>query len=450
MRHTSLVCQICSVPFSIGRIRTFYEPESCSWDSRGFQIFEQDPSASLCSIFPKESGCSNVKVRGGDVLQHIAGMGCIFEAGYSGHRIGVEEMRGMGRCRYLVRKPKRNGVGDENEDSESEEEKEYEKDSEYFFTAPTTHIPLSDITKTLKFSKYGVLGSDFCAKNCPAYQSWPSWDDYPMTANWIGIPVHSACWKIFEKVSKQKLGRGDIDGFVALWARERTEYLAANPVDVPGFRLGMMGVYKEESPLGDGAFCVEYDEYAKGMDDSDPFKRLPSEVKNVILAQLCSRDIASLRLASRCFRQLPKALFRRLIKDEMPWFWEIDDLKRAEEEYLCNSFEENYGAEMLEVSGGIDPNVLAFVKARMERKCLNTNWLQVYKQLKVMEKGVLGVRNRTRIWKVVEDIVERIEKMSERAAFPGAVAGVDFPIYASWSGRAPGSEKSHYDCPRCE
>lgn len=439
------------------------------------------------------------------MLQHIAGMGCIFEAGYSGHRIGVEEMRGMGRCRYLVRKPKRNvgtqeredmdlanggvgpssladdeeqGVGDENEDSESEEEKEYEKDSEYFFTAPTTHIPLSDITKTLKFSKYGVLGSDFCAKNCPAYQSWPSWDDYPMTANWIGIPVHSACWKIFEKVSKQKLGRGDIDGFVALWAREScgncglqnlrqeeairecrkqswvhkrgTEYLAANPVDVPGFRLGMMGVYKEESPLGDGAFCVEYDEYAKGMDDSDPFKRLPSEVKNVILAQLCSRDIASLRLASRCFRQLPKALFRRLIKDEMPWFWEIDDLKRAEEEYLCNSFEENYGAEMLEVSGGIDPNVLAFVKARMERKCLNTNWLQVYKQLKVMEKGVLGVRNRTRIWKVVEDIVERIEKMSERAAFPGAVAGVDFPIYASWSGRAPGSEKSHYDCPRCE
>lgn len=42
---------------------------------------------------------------GDDVLQHVAGHGCVFEAGYSGYRIGVEEMEGMNKARYIVKKP---------------------------------------------------------------------------------------------------------------------------------------------------------------------------------------------------------------------------------------------------------------------------------------------------------------------------------------------------------
>ncbi|CZR57279.1 uncharacterized protein PAC_07168 [Phialocephala subalpina] len=203
MRHTTLICQLYSVPFSIGRTRTFHEPEACSWDSRAFLIFEQDPSSSLCSVFPKESGCRNVRSKGGDMLQHVAGEGCVFEAGYG------------------------------------------------------------------------------------------------------------------------------------------------------GYRLGVMGMYKKD----------------------------------------------------RC----AMALFVLSM--------------RAQEDCLAKSFEENYGAEILEVSDGIDPKVLAFAMARMDKKHLDTDWLQVYKRLRVMEKGVLGVRNRVRVWKVVEDVVGRIEEMAERAAFAGTGAG---------------------------
>ncbi len=33
-----------------------------------------------------------------------------------------------------------------------------------------------------------------------------------------GVPVHESCWKIFERVSKMRLGEVDLQGFMALWS----------------------------------------------------------------------------------------------------------------------------------------------------------------------------------------------------------------------------------------
>jgi hypothetical protein len=123
----------------------------------------------------------------------------------------------------------------------------------------------------------------------------------------------------------------------------------------------------------------------------------------MILSQLSSRDIGSLRLASRSFRQLPKQLFFRLIQDELPWFWEFDELKAADDEFWKRFYSDQ------------DPESSSERIKRSKEGNFTTdvNWLEVYKKLCSLKKGTLGVRNRARIWNVLEEVVARISRLRE-------------------------------------
>jgi len=384
---------------------------------------------------PSDSGCKNIVIKTPPNVhhesryQHLAGPGCTFEGGYNGHRIGVREMRGMNCARYILKKP-RGALSEDGDEGE-------EKLSQYFVSAVTTSPPDAFTPTRLEYVRYGV--SQVIGRNYPS----PGCQDDEECA----IPVHDACWKIFEKVSIRKSGRVDLEGFAALWWREPcrasgiqglkhdsvirelrekwwihrrgTEYLAANPVDIPGFKLMMQEAYTEV-PKGDGVFLVKDSckrsssleaPYCGYEDEVDPFMTLPSELKSKVLVQLSSKDVSSLRLASRAFKQLPKRFFRQLILDETPWFWEVDQVKSEIEEYYQATFQENYGNDLEMFSEGIPPAWLSFVNERMQRKPMDTNWHQVYKQLKTMERGTLGLRNRVRIWKIAEDVISKIKEM---------------------------------------
>lgn len=102
----------------------------------------------------------------------------------------------------------------------------------------------------------------------------------------------------------------------------------------------------------------------------DIFSILPPELLTEILWNLSAKDIANLRLASRSFRALPPILFKHLIRTEMPYFWEIDEL---------------------------DPR--------------GTNWAELYRLLRRDgSSGLLGLRNRVRIWHEAEEIVKMIRE----------------------------------------
>jgi hypothetical protein len=133
---------------------------------------------------------------------------------------------------------------------------------------------------------------------------------------------------------------------------------------------------------------------------------LPTELKDMVLSHLSSKDIGNLRLASRTFQQLPNRLFFRLIRDELPWFWEIDELRAACAEYC----EPLYNMQNPLLSQ------LLSVHAVRERELLDRdmNWLEVYKKLCLLKKLMLGVRNRARIWTVVEEVVARIARLREK------------------------------------
>lgn len=113
MGYSERICQLCGIPFNIGRIRrpgntTTHdygvsvvtadglrtdEPESAAWSNIGGTIlFISDEEASEeCSGM----GCSSVARDQGDETEeeHLAGSNCVSEQGYSGWRISVEDMK---------------------------------------------------------------------------------------------------------------------------------------------------------------------------------------------------------------------------------------------------------------------------------------------------------------------------------------------------------------------
>lgn len=106
----------------------------------------------------------------------------------------------------------------------------------------------------------------------------------------------------------------------------------------------------------------------------------------MMLYRLTPKDVANLRLASRSFHQLPGRFFRYLIEENMPWFWEVDKLDECNQKYMGSIFSS-------------------------PRSRTDPNWLKIYQHLRVLQTSMLGVRNRVRIYKVVEEIVARIGRM---------------------------------------
>ncbi|KAF7870596.1 hypothetical protein EAF04_004340 [Stromatinia cepivora] len=241
-------CQICGVSFNLARYRTKYEAAEAGWGYSNGLYYSGDTSS--CLETDEEGRCEDITVNGVEDV-HIAGLGCIFNGGYSGHRISVEEMKNMRLSRYIIKKPRNT--------PEEKDAADYEKCSDFFITDQTTTTQNYE-PGNLPRDRYGV--DSFFPQNYLVITD---------EGEFFGVPVHDACWKIFERVSKLRLGRVDLQGFMALWYRsacgtcsfqtikqERivneckqqfwshvpgTEYLAANPHDIVGLSRMALGSY---------------------------------------------------------------------------------------------------------------------------------------------------------------------------------------------------------------
>ena len=103
-----------------------------------------------------------------------------------------------------------------------------------------------------------------------------------------------------------------------------TEYLAADPMNIPG----LDGLIKSgsEGRVSDVAFSSP----RTASTARDVFSTLPIELRRTIAELLPGKDVANLRIASANFTELPQSYFHHLIKTEMPWVWEVEDLHANE------------------------------------------------------------------------------------------------------------------------
>lgn len=294
------------------------------------------------------------------------------------------------------------------------------------------------------------------------------------------LPFHPTCFEMFIRISKQQMGTVGLDSLMKLESNgsrnmfgERhadivaakskgwkwncilgTEYLAANPVFIPGFRALCEAAISdaEEFDSQSSPFPERPEEQELSTVQHDPFLKLPAELKHAIAWSLGSKDIAALRLSSRAFYHLPMNLWHTLMVREMPWVYEAwcDDptpypWAMADASYLkqVREREEEYTTERLRraqvlrtdepefypiweenepKSPPLSPELQAQTRQFVEKKRAmapvklpreRTNWYQFYTDIKANERRLKGLRNRERIWGVVGEIVKNVKKCRE-------------------------------------
>ncbi|KAF5985415.1 hypothetical protein FCOIX_2088 [Fusarium coicis] len=167
--------------------------------------------------------------------------------------------------------------------------------------------------------------------------------------------------------------------------------------------------------------------------------KLPQEIKLEILLQLDSWDIANLRLSSRTFRHPPQSLFYHLTLRELPWLYEawtsaplsfFVTTTAAEQRRLGKPLydvqmqlagrrdwddgDEDDAAEIARLAA--EEVELAEKQRQSYRSTLvrmldrrRTNWTRLQGELSRRWGELPGLRNRRRIWKNCQEIMDRAE-----------------------------------------
>lgn len=166
----------------------------------------------------------------------------------------------------------------------------------------------------------------------------------------------------------------------------------------------------------------------------DPFAYLPTEISHLILSYLPSADVANLRLVSRKFEQLPLSMFHWLIREEMPWLWEVwsdeapsfwttttktellDRHKRESEHkkdlrmyrnVIKEELPEMYDAWVAAEPSFDEFEPLSRVVPYHALPRTRTNWYKLYRAIATNWKDLKGLQNRRRIWASINKMTEQ-------------------------------------------
>ena len=222
------------------------------------------------------------------------------------------------------------------------------------------------------------------------------------------------------------------------------EYLAANPIIIPTLPGLLRSCTREDSPFDQSEAVFS----TLTIDRSSPdlFGVLPLELQLAILDHLGMKDIISLRLASHTIRQLPPTFFRRLLKDEMPWLWEVwcempvshwamtsakflkeqakEKVDHEQELRILRKVIEEEMPELLpdwvqaepEYAPKLEQSLVDAVPSLLPSE--KTDWYAVYKCITANWNRLKGLQNRRRIWKDAEEWLNKVEKARNDGAIP--------------------------------
>lgn len=380
--------------------------------------------------------------------EHIASTSCVSKRGYNGNNISFEEMRACTTVQFLI--PRTSMLND------SDPYGPMDDDTATFFvhglTDRTTRINARHPASVFP-PRFGCRRMSW-ARNVILR---------PSTANLTGMPFHPYCLEVFKRASLHRLGRVDLDGltnwfrldanpveFFCEFPRDEAvgrgrggsqwqhvagdEWIVANPCINPTLDTFLESVCTEASEQmgvkkgsGSGRLLL-------GI---DPFVRLPLEVRLDILMYLGPDDITTLRASTRAFSYLPQHFLHKLVIRDFPWLWEAwcplpYSFWATTTERECKVRQMNFDERRLDTERkisvleqeGPDGEYSSAIEAlrnqaREEHKQFgsqpvrildrhNTDWSRVYDRFTLSTEIPKGLRNRSRIWKDCEHILDRI------------------------------------------
>lgn len=481
-------CQICGVGFTIGRHRTREEALAgtgtgpcddfsrhswnnstgcqrggCSVIDRSFRNYASQRTICITWDSPDDSpGAATpshiepIPTLGNDsiamwTMEHLAGPDCPCEGAYNGNFISAEEMLGCCTCQCLIPKPQ--FTVPELDDAD------FESNSDFMLTGLSDNMPIRSRVGLFFPERHG-LGS------CIAANFFTS----PDYAHLTGMPFHPTCLEVYKRASMLRFGHVDMEALYHWYCLEADfetfasfprdeavrrgtawdhdpsipqqwnhcrgdEALVANPVFVPALPSIL------DNAACRGASMSSLDEDATDISShdsnqaSDIFAVLPYELRFMVLSHLSPKDIATLRLASHTFRQLPQSFFRYLLRRECPWLWEIwSDLKYS---FWASEkpapFTED-GIEWQEKRFNFEQSIPVIGPGNsIPKPCSTstregelplptpvyllsrekTDWYRLYCDLTKNWGRLRGLQNRKRIWKDCQEILYRIQRFKE-------------------------------------
>ncbi|KPM40538.1 hypothetical protein AK830_g6027 [Neonectria ditissima] len=412
--------------------------------------------------------------------EHISGPGCTHLGGYHGDRISAEEMRGCTTVQCLVRK-----LGDWYPRSD---DLRFERESKFHLTGLSDDIDggggVHGLSPIRNWVSHIIADNDVDHPQvCSSHSLAQRAADRQMSedAPEFGAAFHPTCFELFLIASRRILGHVDVDGLVELRKQhcrrvdlkekfyERDdgvkrgegqvwtchlgdEYLAANPIFIPGFRDMCDAASSRDDDFSVQHSAFQHRQSGKPSNTDDPFLRLPAELVSELAAYLTPKDIASVRHSSRAFAHLPISLWHKFLQEDFPFVYEAwcenvrsntwafyDAVGTVKDGLEVDDSEEDFGRRVdiirpygSEALAKWDVDKLRFAvlrrtpeyRERVYREYYpheprnlpfdKTNWFQLYCDVAAGWKEVKGLRNRARIWVDVCDIVEKIKQLQER------------------------------------
>ncbi|KAF2169609.1 hypothetical protein M409DRAFT_52136 [Zasmidium cellare ATCC 36951] len=482
MGYSEQLCQICGVSFNIARIRRPDEPRSAAWIYYGSDFVDAEGTIqncgrkSGCMIVDRDLDEDVLQdpwkrrvvegeddEGGGDgngegeefapnaeddedddepplleqfveLMKHIAGPNCTNGNGYIGHRISLQEMQHCRVWQTLIRKT-------ETFQSAPDDEA-FERTEDVFLSGISDDMPetMDGGSAETHPARHGVRKPNVTNGMI---------DSVYTDAKAACMPFHPWCLEVFKRASHAKSGEVDIAGLWGWYENEAdfemffafpragpttglreqwwdhavgSEWIVCNPLFMPTLSDELQTTISSDPSfdVGQGAFDIPSSQLTPptSTQETDPFTTLPAELRLMILQDLPSQSIASLRLSSRAFRQLPISLWHHLLLKEMPWFWEA----HPSTPLPTYSFWTTKSEKDLK-SHPVAPENRNPVPVPNTLDPTRTNWHRLYLLLKEREndekyRSLRGLRNRERIWMDCQEILRRIEEYRARGEIP--------------------------------
>lgn len=399
-------------------------------------------------------------------LEHLAGPHCEHASGYCGFNINAAEMKGCTTVQCLAVKS--------SEWTPEPDDQDFERSGKCYLSGLCGQMPSRDIGwPTMTPPRHGARDID------PDTVLWNNGgvsDSFPRPVSLTApeltrglknphadesdtpIPFHPTCFEIYTRASRLRTASNDVAGLVG-WrilesdydtdrafprheavkrSREQewlhqpgSEWLAANPVVVPGFSW----ILRPAVSASNG--CATDAPPGRTVSE-DPLSKLLREIADIIIEMLSPVDVAALRLAG-CARFLAIENWYRSLGEEMPWLWEVWDTalpslwatttvsalsvemerknKTEKRRLAARDVIEQEMPELLENWDMDNAKELDESYATCGKEALKeitvlpkykTNWCRVYYEVKTNWDALKGLQNRKRIWRDVEEILRRI------------------------------------------
>lgn len=342
--------------------------------------------------------------------EHVsAAPDCWASEGYHGMDISVEAMRGCNTAQCLVPK----STEDWDLFGPRADDEPFEIDGDYFLSGLTDHMRDKEDELLLVFPpRHG------CSEPDVGNYLQPGW-----SLSSLAMAFHPTCLEVLKRASMHHYGVVDIKGLTGWFRLEANHdtfysfprhpdiqegwherwfhqhgagYLAANPCFVP--ELGSI-----LSKVKAGSHTSIEADLAKTAChvSEDVLSRLPYDIRLNIALYLTIEDLASLHQITPAFKGLPQSVYRTLMRDTMPWFYET----------WCSMPISRWATTTAKrLRKGEKPESVAMEPLDP----VATDYLALAFELVCTEKTALGLRNRRRIWKDCEEILRRVDAYREK------------------------------------